>query len=74
VKEVSGDLSLGVNADISSALQELAAPANLAPIIRQNRWNSIVLVPLKKPAVVFSSGDVVSKHQMQLKLTATPII
>lgn len=74
VKEVPGGLSLGVNADISSALQEPATSANLPPIIRQNRWSSNVLVPLKKPTVIFSSDDVASKHQMQLELTATPII
>jgi hypothetical protein len=32
-----------------------------------------VIVPLKKPTVVFSSDDVASKRQMQLELTATPI-
>jgi hypothetical protein len=57
VKEVPGGLSLGVNADISSALQEPATSPSLPPIIRQNRWSSSVVVPLK----------------MQLELTATPI-
>jgi hypothetical protein len=32
-----------------------------------------VIVPLKKPTVIFSSDDLTTKHQMQLELTATPI-
>ena len=44
-----------------------------APMIRQNRWTSNVVVPLKKPTVIFSSDDLTTKHQMQLELTATPI-
>jgi len=73
VREVSGGLTLGVNAEVSSALQEPVTPTSLPPIIRQNRWSSTVLVPVKKPTVIFSSDDVASKRQMQLELTATPI-
>jgi hypothetical protein len=32
-----------------------------------------VIVPVKKPTVIFVSDDMSSKRQMQLELTATPI-
>ena len=74
IKEVAGQLTLYVVADISSALQEAAASPGVPPTVRQNRWASVVVLPFKKPTVIFSSDDVASKHQMQLELTATPII
>jgi hypothetical protein len=73
VKEASGDLSLRVDADVSSVAQESPTPGGLPPVVRQNKWASDVTVPLKKPTVVFSSDDLTTKHQMQLELTATPI-
>jgi hypothetical protein len=73
VREAANGLSLDVNADVSSVLQEPTAPPPSPPVTRQNRWSSTVIVPLKKPTVVFSSDDVASKRQMQLELTATPI-
>jgi hypothetical protein len=42
-------------------------------LLRQNRWRSDVLVPLRKPTVIFSSDDPTSTHKMQVELTATPI-
>ncbi len=70
LKEVQSDLSLFVSADLSSALEPSTTPN---PVIRQNRWSSIVTVPAKKPTVIFSSDDVSSKRQIQLELTATPV-
>lgn len=71
IKEVQNELALNVTADISSTGQEATAPAY--PIIRQNKWSSSVLVPFKKPTLIFSSDDVTTKRQIQLELTATPI-
>jgi hypothetical protein len=68
-KMVGADLSLGVFADISS----VAEPSTNPPVIRNNRWGSDVIVPLRKPTTIFSSDDAMSKRQMQLELTATPI-
>ena len=73
IREVAGGLSLDVTADISSVPQDAAAHGT-PPVVRQNRWGSFVLVPLKKPTVIFSSDDMVTKGQMQLELTATPIM
>jgi hypothetical protein len=72
-KETPGGLALRVDADISSLPQESATPTGFPPTVRQNKWGSNVVVPLKKPTVIFSSDDLTSKHQMQLELTATPI-
>ena len=70
LREVQSDVSLYITADISSHSVEPNLPA---PVIRQNRWSSMVLVPVKKPTVVYASDDTTSKRQMQLELTATPI-
>jgi hypothetical protein len=73
VKEVPGELTLRLDADVSSVVQESTTPTNFPPVVRQNKWASDIIVPLKKPTVIFSSDDLTTKHQMQLELTATPI-
>ncbi len=70
--EKPNGLSLWVSADINSVPE--SATKTDRPFVRQNRWGSTVLVPIKKPTVIFSSDDPTSKQQMQLELTATPII
>ncbi|HSB15461.1 MAG TPA: hypothetical protein VLE22_13460, partial [Bryobacteraceae bacterium] len=72
IKELERGLSLFVSADINSVPSDAAAPM-VAPTIRQNRWSSLTIVPLKKPTLIFSSDDPTTKRQMQLELTATPI-
>ncbi len=71
IKGVQRDLALNVSVDISSMIQEPTTPGY--PVIRQNKWTSNVIVPVKKPTVLFSSDDATTKRQMQLELTATPI-
>ncbi|MGI8745911.1 MAG: hypothetical protein ACR2NN_25695 [Bryobacteraceae bacterium] len=68
--EIGSELSLVVNAEVSSTAPE--SPQN-TPIIRQNKWASTVLVPIRKPVIIFSSDDAITKRQMQLELTATPV-
>jgi hypothetical protein len=70
VHELDGTLTLGVNADLSSIPQE---HPGLPPIIRQNKWSSTVILPLRKPTILFTSDDPASRQQVQLELTATPI-
>lgn len=70
-------VSLGVKAEINSVMEgheadTPRAPAS-APVIRQNQWDSFVVLPLKQPTVLFSSDDPASKRTMQLKLTVTPV-
>lgn len=71
--DVGGKLALEVNAEISS----LATPANAgvssAPVIRSNRWQSPILIPLNKPTVVFTSDSLDSKANMQIQVTAKPV-
>ena len=69
-KEVQNELSLRVTADVSTMADETVRP----PVIRQNKWNGNVLVPLRKATTIFSSDDVTTRRQMQLELTATPIL
>jgi len=71
-KETPGGLSLFVNADVAS-LAEDPSTTPRQPIVRQNKWSSTVVVPVRKPVVIFSSDDVSSKNQYQLELTAVPI-
>jgi len=78
ITEVPRDqaLSLTVTADISSIPTEAGSPVGPpppAPTIRQTKWSSGVIVPLKKPTLLFASDDLMSKRQVQLELTATPI-
>ncbi len=77
--EVDGRLSLSITADVTSTptTAESAGQAGGGtsgpPTIRQNRWVSVVTIPLRKPTLVFASDDLVSKRQMQMDITATPI-
>jgi len=70
LRDVQGDLSMYVSADISSMLQD---NPGAQPIIRQNKWSGIVLVTPKKPTILFASDDLSSKHQLQLEVVATPV-
>ena len=78
IKEMQHDLSLYVSAEISSLPSEPAQPTTTAaigaaPAVRQNRWSSWVILPLKRSTLIFSSDDLASKRQMQVELTVTPI-
>jgi hypothetical protein len=73
LKETQLGVSLQVTAEVNSIPQESTIPVS-GQVIRQNRWTSHVVVQPKKPTVIFSSDDLTTKHQMQLELTATPII
>jgi hypothetical protein len=68
-------VSLNIKAEISSVTDshgENSPPASL-PIVRQNQWESNVVLPVRQPTVLFSSDDPASKRKMQLQLTVTPI-
>lgn len=71
-REVGRQLSFNLTADISSVAEN--RDANLhEPIIRQNRWQAVVLIPVGKPSVVFTSDALDSRGSMQLAVTATPM-
>jgi hypothetical protein len=68
LQETQGKLTLNVKADISSA-----QPESTKPLIRNTRWSSNVIVPLRKATVLFTSDDTSSKRRTQLELTAAPV-
>lgn len=67
--ETPSGLQMYVTADLTSAYRDANAPA---PVIRQNRWVTTALVPLRKSIVLFSADDPVSKRQVTIEVTATP--
>jgi hypothetical protein len=71
--ELVGDrLSLRVAATVDSIAPTEDKNAR-RPVIRNNRWDGLVIVPLKHPTIIFSSDDPFSSQKMQLQLTVTPL-
>jgi hypothetical protein len=72
LRELPGDrVAVEMGVDITSNVA--SETAGLPPIIRQNKWQSTVVVPVRKASTIFSSDDPSSKRQMQIELTATPL-
>lgn len=70
--EISGQLAFYLSSDLSSVAA--AVDPNLRePVIRENKWQASVLIPIGKQSVVFSSDSVDSKGSTRVLLTATPI-
>lgn len=57
VTRLQEQVVLYVVAEISGAMELPDGKTPASPTVRQTRWNSSVLVPFKKPVVVFSSDD-----------------
>jgi hypothetical protein len=75
LQATASGVSMDIKAEISSVMDTHgpnSPPASL-PIIRNNQWESRVVLPVKQPSVLFSSDDPASKRTMQLKLTVTPV-
>jgi hypothetical protein len=72
-REVEGQLALNVAAELSNLAPGQTAGSGSLPLLRQNKWSSDVILPLRKPTVIFSSDDPTSTHKTQVELTATPI-
>jgi hypothetical protein len=70
-KEIQDQLALNVATEISSLAADPSSSA--LPLVRQTKWSSNVIVPLRKPTTIFSSDDPTTKRQTQLELTAIPI-
>ena len=71
--EVGNQLALYLKTEISSLAPEPSPTAGNDPVIRQNSWQSLVLIPLSKPTVVFKSDDLDTKGGTQVVITATPL-
>ena len=70
--EIGRQLALNLTADVSS----IAATTDQSlrqPIVRQNKWQAAVLIPVGKATVVFASDALESKGSMQLMVNATPL-
>jgi hypothetical protein len=72
-REVENQLALSVLVDVSNLAPGQTAGSGALPLLRQNTWQSEVILPFRKPTVIFSSDDPTSTHKMQVELTATPI-
>lgn len=68
IHRVKEELAMEVSADLSGA-----ADSSTPPTVRQVRWTSSVVVPMRKSTVLFATDDPSSKRQMSLELTATPV-
>ena len=42
-------------------------------MVRQNKWDSTVLIPIGKATVVYSADDLDSKGKMQVEVTAVRV-
>lgn len=66
-------LGFRLKVDVSSIARQTNVEGTSEPVIRQNTWDSLVMVPVGKPTVVFSSDDLDSTGRMQVEVTATRI-
>lgn len=73
VTEHAEMLGFRLKAEISSVARQTEIGGVGEPVIRQNVWDSTVLVPIGKSTVVFSSDDLDSKGKMQVEVTATKV-
>jgi hypothetical protein len=70
--EIGRQLTLDLTANVNSLGGFATIVTNFQePIIRQNKWESWVLIPIGKATVVFNSDDLDSKGSMQMVVTAT---
>jgi hypothetical protein len=70
--EVSSQLAF----DLTAAVSSVAAEVDLGlkePVIRADKWQATVLVPIGKQSAVFSSDSADSKGSMRVLVTATAI-
>jgi Bacterial type II and III secretion system protein len=72
VHEVGRQLTFDLSSEVSS-VADSSNPNLRQPVIRENKWHSMVFIPIGKPTVVFTSDSVDSKGSMQVVVTATPL-
>ena len=72
-REEGDKLALSLNAEISSLAGTQTISGVNEPVVRQNRWQAAVLVPIGKPTVVFTSDVLDSKGGMQVVVTASAV-
>jgi len=70
-RETEQGLALQITVEISSLANPVGNNEASTPVVRQNKWQSMALVPIGKPTVVFSSDNLENKGRMQVEVTAT---
>ena len=70
---VGDQLSLRVLAEVTSIAPPRDDRNMRQPLIRNNKWDGMVAVPIRRPTTIFSSDDPFSTQKIQLQLTATPL-
>ncbi|MBS1801751.1 MAG: hypothetical protein JST28_00210 [Acidobacteria bacterium] len=73
VQEIASKLAVYVTADVSSLAGENKSIPSNPPVIRNNRWQAPILLPLNKSTVIFTSDALDTKGSMQVLVTATPL-
>jgi len=73
VRETGNKLAVYVTADVSSLAGENKTIPTSPPVIRNNRWQAPVLLPLNKPTVIFTSDALDTKGSIQVLVTATSL-
>lgn len=73
VKEHADKLSFRLRANISSIARQTEIGGIGEPVIRQNNWDSYMIIPIGKPTIVYSADDLDSKGKMQIEVTATKV-
>jgi opacity protein-like surface antigen len=76
VKENGERLGFRLGADISSLAGRPAGQetgGTRLPVVRQNKWDSTVLIPIGTATVVYSADDLDSKGKMQVEVTAVRV-
>ena len=70
VREVGHQLALRVNANIN-AIAPSPDSKMLQPVVRNNQWTALVLVPVGKATPIFTSDDVDGTGALRVVATAT---
>jgi hypothetical protein len=68
--EIDRELALNVSTELTS-LAAAADPDTRQPVIRENKWQAPILIPIGKPSVVFTSDSLDSKGSTRVVVTAT---
>lgn len=71
--QMGNQLSVRIKVDVSSVADDGDKNPSGVPIIRQNAWDSVVILPLSQATTIYSSDDLTSKRKMQLEVLATPV-
>jgi hypothetical protein len=71
LREIQNEVSLNLMAKVTG-VGEKDAPSH--SVVREFQWGSDVLVPARKPTVVYRSESTTSTSQMEVEVTATPLM